>query len=159
VDRVKEFDAAFLVSRRVRAATLDLSSATARSDWEALENGGIGAESLVDSATGVFVGMCGFDYPQLLLGDKTMPMRRYMGSAARNSAASGRLSYFLGIRGPSLSVDTACSSSLVSVHLAMQSLRSGECAMALAGGVNLLLIRNHGRFLPRQKMNVPRWAL
>jgi acyl transferase domain-containing protein/acyl carrier protein len=156
IDGVKEFDAAFFGITPREAATLDPQQRLLLEvSWEALENGGIAPETLVDSDTGVFVGMCGFDYPQLLLGDKSAPIDGYMGSGSTHSAASGRLSYFLGIRGPCMSIDTACSSSLVSVHLAIQSLRSGECGIALAGGVNLLLIPETTIIFSKAKMMSP----
>ena len=156
IDGVKEFDAAFFGITPREAAMLDPQQRLLlETAWEALENGGIAPESIAETATGVFVGMCGFDYPQLLLGDKGIPIDGYMGSGSTHSAASGRLSYFLGVHGPCLSVDTACSSSLVSVHLAMQSLRSGECNLALAGGVNLLLIPETTIIFSKAKMMSP----
>ncbi|MCU1273702.1 MAG: hypothetical protein JWO48_1133, partial [Bryobacterales bacterium] len=156
VDDVKGFDAPFFGITPREAATLDPQQRLLLEvTWEALENGGIAPASLADTATGVFVGMCGFDYAQLLLGDKRAPIDGYMGSGSTHSAASGRLSYFLGVRGPCLSVDTACSSSLVSVHLAMQSLRGGECNLALAGGVNLLLLPETTIIFSKAKMMSP----
>jgi acyl transferase domain-containing protein/NADPH:quinone reductase-like Zn-dependent oxidoreductase len=108
--------------------------------WEALEHAGVAADRLVKSATGVFVGIARSDYAQLQLaaGDATR-LDAYYSSGIAHSMASGRLSYVLGLQGPSVAVDTACSSSLVAVHLAVQSLRARECRLALAGGVALLL--------------------
>lgn len=109
--------------------------------WEALENAGHAPEKLVGSATGVFVGVAAFDYAQMQM--QHVPhteIDAYLATGSSHSVCSGRLSYFLGLQGPSISLDTACSSSLVSVHLACQSLRNRECHLALAGGVNLILI-------------------
>ena len=108
--------------------------------WESLEDAGIPPDSLYGSQTGVFVGIGGFDYGLLHLRDVAIQkIDAYLATGATHSAASGRLSYVLGLQGPSISIDTACSSSLVAVHQACQSLRSGECDLALAGGVNVIL--------------------
>lgn len=108
--------------------------------WEALENAGQAPDKLANSPTGVFVGVVSNDYAQLQiqLDDATL-FDAYHASGSAHSMASGRLSYVLGLMGPSMSIDTACSSSLVAVHQACQSLIAGECQMALAGGVNLIL--------------------
>jgi acyl transferase domain-containing protein/NAD(P)-dependent dehydrogenase (short-subunit alcohol dehydrogenase family)/acyl carrier protein len=106
--------------------------------WEALEDAGIRPDDLKGSDTGVFVGMCSNEYLELtssLLED----VDGYVVTGNIGSVASGRISYLLGLQGPSMTVDTACSSSLVAVHLACQSLRSGECNVALAGGSNVTL--------------------
>ncbi len=107
--------------------------------WEALERAGESPDGLMNSQTGVFVGISGFDYLQMNLDSGLENLDAYFASGNAHSIASGRLSYVLGLRGPSLPVDTACSSSLVAVHLAVQSLRNRECRAALAGGVNLIL--------------------
>ena len=111
--------------------------------WEALERAGQAPSGLAGSRTGVFVGISGTDYAQLQTasGDPEI-IDTYFGAGAAHSIASGRISYLLGLQGPSVSVDTACSSSLLAVHLACQSLQLGECDMALAGGVNLILSPN-----------------
>jgi acyl transferase domain-containing protein/acyl carrier protein len=105
--------------------------------WEALEHAGIAADGLMGSPTGVFVGACHMDYLELF--EDLSLVDAYVATGNSLSLASGRLSYVLGLRGPSLTVDTACSSSLVAVHLACQSLRLGECRLALAGGTNLVV--------------------
>ncbi|MGC5660312.1 beta-ketoacyl synthase N-terminal-like domain-containing protein [Micromonospora sp. WMMD723] len=105
--------------------------------WEALEDAGLPADDLRDSATGVFVGLNTTDYQQLVLGADT-ELDLYYGTGTCFSGAAGRLSYLLGLRGPSIAVDTACSSSLTAVHLACQSLRTGECRVAVAGGANVM---------------------
>jgi acyl transferase domain-containing protein/Zn-dependent alcohol dehydrogenase/acyl carrier protein len=108
--------------------------------WEALEDAGHAGSNLADSLTGVFVGMTGSDYANLKLKTGDMSdIDAYFGTGVSRSVAAGRIAYLLGLMGPALAVDTACSSSSVAVHLACQSLRSRECNMAVAGGVNLML--------------------
>jgi acyl transferase domain-containing protein/SAM-dependent methyltransferase/acyl carrier protein len=107
--------------------------------WEALEDAGQYPPRLSGSRTGVFVGITASDYAQHLGQAGLQYFDNYMLTGTSPNFAAGRLSYVLGLQGPSMVVDTACSSSLVAVHLACQSLRSGECRMALAGGVNLIL--------------------
>ena len=106
--------------------------------WEALENAGIAPQSLYGTATGVFVGISTSDYAGLQFSDPAR-VGAYAGTGSAHSIAANRLSYLLDLRGPSMAVDTACSSSLVAVHLACQSLLTGECRVALAAGVNVIL--------------------
>jgi malonyl CoA-acyl carrier protein transacylase len=108
--------------------------------WEALERAGQSPEKLYNSKTGVYIGLTTSDYAQVqkdAVGIDSID--QYYSSGIAHSIASGRLSYVLGLRGPSVTIDTACSSSLVAVHLAVQSLRNHETDLGLAGGVNLML--------------------
>ncbi|MRN51863.1 SDR family NAD(P)-dependent oxidoreductase [Paenibacillus monticola] len=105
--------------------------------WKALEDAGYSDRSLSDIKCGVFVGATQGDYLQKLSvngHDKTA--EAFTGSSS--SILAGRVSYFLNLKGPSIAIETACSSSLVAVHQACQSIRSGECQMALAGGIRLM---------------------
>ncbi len=106
--------------------------------WEALEDAGQVPERLAGSDTGVFVGISTNDYATVRAGDLRL-VDAYTGTGNALSVAANRLSYFYDFHGPSIAIDTACSSSLVAVHLACRSLRDGECAVALAGGVNIIL--------------------
>ena len=101
------------------------------------------------------MGLSGFDYFQLLRRDDQPTFDAYAASGVAHSIASGRLAYVLGTRGPALSIDTACSSSLVASHLAVKSLRNGECDMALAGGVNLILSPDTSIALSKARMMAP----
>ncbi|HLU25287.1 MAG TPA: beta-ketoacyl synthase N-terminal-like domain-containing protein, partial [Longimicrobiales bacterium] len=124
--------------------------------WEAFEDAGIAPDGLSGSRTGVFVGIANTDYKQLALANGHLDwLGAYYGSGTAPSMGSGRLSYFFGLQGPSISVDTACSSSLVAVHLAVKALRAGECRMALAGGVNLMLAPETTIALSKYRMLAP----
>ena len=106
--------------------------------WEALEDAGQVPERLAGSRTGVFVGISTNDYGYLQAG-RLRQVDAYTGTGNALSVAANRLSYLHDFRGPSMAIDTACSSSLVAVHQACRSLRDGECDLALAGGVNVIL--------------------
>ena len=106
--------------------------------WEALEDAGQDLKRIDRQTASVFVGQWISDFESRLFADpEAIDFQMTTGSG--RYAASGRLSYFLGFRGPSLTIDTACSSSLVAIHLAIRSIRTGESRLALAGGVNVIL--------------------
>ncbi|MCP4262402.1 MAG: SDR family NAD(P)-dependent oxidoreductase [Planctomycetes bacterium] len=108
--------------------------------WNALENANIVPDRLFNSSTGVFIGISTFDYAVRQLGmQDSSEIGGYVGTGSLLSPAAGRLSYVLGLTGPSTVVDTACSSSLLAVHLACSSLRNKESDIVIAGGVNLIL--------------------
>ncbi|WP_198161787.1 type I polyketide synthase [Sphingomonas sp. TDK1] len=107
--------------------------------WEAIENAGIPAHRLFGTPTGVFLGICNNDYGQRIARQNVASIDAYCGTGVAFSVAAGRLSYALGLQGPSMAVDTACSSSLAALDLAAQNLRSGGCGVAVVGGVNLIL--------------------
>lgn len=122
--------------------------------WEALEDGGIAPENMSETRTGVFVGISGSDYAHLQFGDESMA-DAYAGLGSALTNAASRVSHFLNLRGPALAVDTACSSSLSALHIALNSIRAGECEMALAGGVNIVLSPSITMSLCRAGMMAP----
>jgi acyl transferase domain-containing protein len=140
VEGLHGFDAQFFnISPREATSVDPQQRLLLEVSWEALENAGIPPDGLKGSQTGIFVGIASQDYSRLLLARGLRKIDAYMATGTAHSVAAGRLSYTLGLKGPSLAIDTACSSSLVAVHLACQSLRSGECELALAAGVNCLI--------------------
>jgi 3-oxoacyl-(acyl-carrier-protein) synthase/SAM-dependent methyltransferase len=124
--------------------------------WEALEHAGLATDSLTGASMGVFVGIGPNDYAQLYAQRGAVAdIDAYLATGNANSVASGRISYLLGVHGPSVSVDTACSSSLVAVQLACESIRAGSCDSAIAGGVGILLGEQNYVSLSKARMMAP----
>ncbi|MGE2835899.1 SDR family NAD(P)-dependent oxidoreductase [Mycobacterium sp. SMC-4] len=149
-----EFDAEFFsISPREAAAMDPQQRLLLEVAWEALENAGINPRTLRGSSTGVFVGMTTNDYYHSVVGRlRPEDIDPYIPFGNAPNFAAGRLSYFLGFRGPAVVSDTACSSSLVTIHMACQSLRRGESDHALAAGVNLILS-------PENNIACSRWGM
>jgi acyl transferase domain-containing protein/NAD(P)-dependent dehydrogenase (short-subunit alcohol dehydrogenase family) len=136
LDDIDRFDAAYFgISPKEAAMTDPQQRLVLEVAQEALEHAGIPARTLEGRRAGVFLGASTADYAP----DSPEDMGGWSAAGSSMGVIAGRLSYSLGLRGPSMLVDTACSASLVAVHLACQSLRAGESELALAGGVNLLL--------------------
>ncbi|WP_086003462.1 type I polyketide synthase [Nocardiopsis gilva] len=144
LDGIEEFDAAFFSISPREAIWMDPQQRLLlETAWEAFEDAGLTQDQLRGSDTGVFVGLQSGEYWELLhraeeSGGPERDLHAGLGSGLR-SVMSGRISYAFDLRGPSATVDAACSSSLVAVHQAVQSIRSGESGMAVAGGANLLI--------------------
>ncbi len=141
LDRVDLFEPTFFGITPREAASLDPQQRILLEvAWEALENAGIAADRLRGSQTGVGIGITTGDYGRIVGVGLAEQTDVYAATGNALNAAAGRLSFALGLHGPSVSMDTACSSSLSAIHVACQSLRNGECDLALAGGVNVVLL-------------------
>ncbi|WP_371524667.1 SDR family NAD(P)-dependent oxidoreductase [Streptomyces sp. NBC_01283] len=139
VEGVDQFDSGFFGISQQEAARMDPQQRLlAEVSFEALENAGVPTASLSGTQTGVFIGISTFDYATGQLNDLDA-IDAYTGTGSALSIAANRLSYLLDLRGPSMAVDSACSSSLVAVLQACTSLSRGDCDLAVAGGVNLVL--------------------
>lgn len=133
------FDAPFFSITREEAAAMDPQQRLLlECSYEAFENAGITMRQLIGSDTSVFMGSFCRDWTDILNRDiEALPF--YQATGTGQALLANRLSYFYDLRGPSVSIDTACSSSLVAVHLACQSLRTGESRQAIVGGSNVML--------------------
>ena len=136
---IEYFDAEFFGISPREAASMDPQQRLVLEvGWEALEDSGRSPMGLGGANAGVYLGIANNDYGRALFAHPEL-IDAYFSTGNSFSVAAGRLSYHLGLQGPSLAIDTACSSSLVAVHLASQALRLGECDLAIAGGVNLII--------------------
>ncbi len=139
LDRLDEFDADFFGISPREAERMDPQQRLLlETAWEALEDAGQDLKRIKPQSASVFVGQWTSDFESRLFADPEA-VDFQMTSGSGRYAASGRLSYCLGFRGPSLTIDTACSSSLAAIHLAVRSIRTGESRLALAGGANVIL--------------------
>ncbi|MEV4318112.1 beta-ketoacyl synthase N-terminal-like domain-containing protein [Actinocrispum sp. NPDC049592] len=136
---IDQFDTSFFNISPKEARCIDPQQRLAlETSWEALENANIDPAGLRRGNVGVYFGASGTDYAWEIGGLDVGDMEGYLAGGLLNAAVSGRVSYFLGTRGPCMSVDTACSSSLVALHLAVNALRGKECELALCGGVSVI---------------------
>ena len=142
IDSIDAFDVAFFGISPREARSLDpMQYMMLETCWEAFERAGYTTKQLRGSQTGAYIGISSIpayrNYPHSTKGLDDLD--GYAGTGSAGASMSGRVSYVLGLEGPALTVDTACSSSLVATHLACTALRQGECDLAVAGGVSLLL--------------------
>ena len=154
LDRVDGFDPAFFgISPREARALDPQQRMLLETSVEALESAAIATDKLAGSLTGVFVGGSTTDYGRLLMhSDASAEPDHYAGTGGALNSLSGRIAFTFGLQGPCVTIDTACSSALTAVHVACQSLRARECDLALAGGVNVVL-------LPDAMVLFSRWGM
>ena len=143
VEDIEWFDSRFFRISPIEARSMDPQQRMMlETSWEALEDAGIDPEALRGSRTGVFAGVGGSEYRDLM---KARRPGSYLGTAA--SVTVGRVAFALGLEGPALPIDMACASSLAAIHQAVGSLKRGEVNLALAGGVHAALSRNVAEFM------------
>ncbi|WP_041598640.1 hybrid non-ribosomal peptide synthetase/type I polyketide synthase [Hahella chejuensis] len=155
LDNIDQFDPQFFGIAPREAETMDPQQRLLLEVcWEALEDAGIAVSSLAGSDASVFMGVCNTEFQRISYADRNA-IRMHTGTGAAASVASGRISYLWDLRGPAMTIDTACSSSLVAVHQACESLRRNESSLALAGGVNLILLPEGSISLSQGRMMSP----
>ena len=141
LDQIDRFDAeCFGISPREALMMDPQQRLMLELSWEAIEDARIATDALRDTGTGVFVGTMSDDYAVLVRGEGPAAATHHTITGLHRGTIANRVSYVLGLRGPSLSVDSGQSSSLLAVHLAGESLRRGECELALAAGVQLNIV-------------------
>ncbi len=140
LDQIDEFDPEFFGISPREAVWIDPQQRLVlETVWEGLERAGYSPAALRGSRSGIFVGVGANEYSHLLSAESVDKIEPHFITGNALNAISGRVAFALGLEGPAVAVDTACSSSLVAVHQACQALHSGDCDLALAGGVNVLL--------------------
>ncbi|KAL4924992.1 putative polyketide synthase [Aspergillus undulatus] len=155
LDDIRSFDPQFFNIQPAEAESIDPQQRLLlETVYEGLGSAGLTLESLQGSSTAVYVGLMSCDFLDLVQGDADY-MPKYTGSGISRSIDSNRISYFFDWNGPSMTIDTACSSSMVAVHLAVQSLRSGESTVAVACGANLIITPPNYVTLSNLKMISP----
>ena len=152
---IESFDAPFFNITAEEAKAMDPQQRMLlECSYEALENAGLGVESVANTDTGCYVGCFNKDYHELLMADAECSPK-YSGTGTGFSLLSNRLSWYYDLRGPSVSLDTACSSSLVALDSAYKSLLRRESKMAMVCGANLMLSPNIGLWLSKLNMLSP----
>ncbi|MEM7134875.1 MAG: SDR family NAD(P)-dependent oxidoreductase [Chloroflexota bacterium] len=145
LEQIDHFDPSFFKISPREAISLDPQQRLALEvAWEALEDAAIAPDSIKGTDTGIFIGQFWDDYSmQRIFGTQATEIDRYAQLSALRGLSAGRIAHLLDVHGPTMQVDTACSSALLAVHLACQALRNREAALALAGGVSLVLSPEH----------------
>ena len=158
IDNIKNFDAEFFnISPREAKLMSPQLRILMETTYHALEDANLSLDSIKNTNTGVFVGCERNDYPQVLInqGLKLEDLDIYFATGNALSALSGRIAYAFDFHGPTQVIDTACSSSMTAIHNACMSLQSGDCDMAIAGGINVLLSPVSNIILSKAKMLSP----
>ncbi|MGE5149612.1 MAG: polyketide synthase, partial [Rhodospirillaceae bacterium] len=141
LEDIDQFDGAFFGIAPREAVQMDPQQRLVLEvAWEALENAGMAPDRLRGVAAGVYLGLYNDNYGLIGRGSPDPSLiDGWSASGTHTSVAPGRIAFQLGLTGPAVAIDTACSSSLTALHLAVQALRAGDCSLALAGGVHLIL--------------------
>ncbi|GAX60236.1 beta-ketoacyl synthase, partial [Candidatus Scalindua japonica] len=140
IDDVDKFDPMFFGISPMEAELMDPQQRLfMECVWETIEDAGYKPSDLSGTKTGLYVGVASSDYASIIHEQEGREIEAHMSTGLAHSVLANRISYMLNLHGPSEPIDTACSSSLVSIHRAVQSMQTGDCDLAIAGGVNALL--------------------